>query len=115
MLAHWPLLSPKAFASYSAEEFREYIQSLYVAPVVKEKKPKPPPKLSWKRLKEGGFSFATRRTPKWITVEERALFKTQMDLNERELFLLFKEKKLVLVPDVEDGRKLEQEIKEIPW
>lgn len=61
-----PLLSPKAFADYSAAEFKEYVCSLYVAP------PEPPVKAEYAvRLnKKGNLVLTVRRDPKWLSTSE---------------------------------------------
>lgn len=61
-----PLLSPKALADYSPEEFQQYIRSLYVAPAER----KIPVEVSISLNKKGTPVLRISREPKFLLASE---------------------------------------------
>lgn len=84
------LISPKHFTEYSAEEYREYVRSLYIEP---ERK-KAARDFSFRINDKGTFVFTVRnRKPKYLTPEELDLIAEENNLSKREVWLRAAEKK----------------------
>lgn len=74
------LLSPKDFASFTPEEYRQYVKTLYFkkvkkTPTIRLKKTKPPFVVT--KTAKGNLSVIINRTPKWITSDELNLISTE--------------------------------------
>jgi hypothetical protein len=68
-----PLLSSRALSDFTAEEYKNYVKSLYFkkqkkTPVIRIKKKKA--EIEWGLTKKGNISLKIRREPKWITSDE---------------------------------------------
>lgn len=115
-----PLLSLRPFLSFSPEEFRAHVESLYVDPeIAKEKKrarmKKPQAKpFTWRRNKKGTFILRVNRKPKWITPEEFDFLSIEALLPANELFLYLKEKEIKISTQVVQDA-IAQQVEEIPW
>lgn len=83
-----PLLSVKPFREYTAEDYKNYIRSLFKPRTKKQPRVKKRFKLSVKRLKKGNLSVKTRRSPKYITQEEYSAL--CLTIPENELFIALK-------------------------
>jgi len=102
-------LSTKPFTSYEKEEFKQYVEGLFVAPAVR--KPKAPAKLTWKQGKRG-LTFTTGRKPKWIMRSEFELLCNEFKMTPGELDSVLKEKGFTLVPGAAEGAALSKNAKE---
>ncbi len=97
-----PLLSPKAFADYSPEEYLTYVRSLYVEP------PKPAPLAEYAvRLNAKGTPVITvRRKPKHLTSAEVQSIAEELGLSLQFCWLMILKKKIsIKVPDCRSKRK----------
>ncbi len=92
-----PLLSPKAFAEYSAEEYQAYVRSLYVEP----ERPAPLAEYAVRLNAKGNPVLTVRRKPKWLTSAEVASAATDINWPLQKLWLHIRRKKIdIRTPDV---------------
>jgi hypothetical protein len=70
------------------------------------------PRIIAKRTSAGNISLTTKRKPKWITAEEFGEVSRSLELKQRELWLLLKQKGFLCVRDSAEGAALTQTAKE---
>lgn len=98
-----PLISPKPFEEFGAEEYYAYVQSMYGVRVKRgAKPPSPAPGLSVSRTKKGALSV--RRTPKarafdYVTMHEVELLAKAADVSQAELWNCFKRRGFIVARD----------------
>ena len=101
-------LSPKPFSEYQVEEFKSYVEGLYVKPPEPVRK-RGPAKLTIKKGKKGGLVIHTSRKPYWAHIADivewaHALGMTEASLKEALLAKGFK-----LFADAAAGLKFQKE------
>lgn len=98
------LLSPKAIADYSPEEYKAYTRSLYFKKVKKEpafKIVKKKKELEWKKTEKGNLSITVRRDPKVITKAELAMIVDALAFDFTEEQVMKKLKKVEVKESLE--------------
>ena len=111
-----PLLSPKPFADHTAEEYHDYVKSLYALPVKKRAAPKKKTTgITARRNKKGSVVVSCRRSWRWVTLPEAELLAHSLSLPINEFYLMLKERKFTFIKDKVEAKQLEDKLKEIPW
>lgn len=110
------LISPKPFTEYSAEEYHEYIRSMYALPKAKSGK-LPAQSLTLKRTKKGALSIRrTKNRPfAYVTMSELATLATAVGASQTEAWNAFKKKGFIIAKDRLDAERIYGSIKEIPF
>lgn len=85
-----PLRSPKPFAQYSPEEYKQYIESLHIKPVEKL----PPAEWAVRLNAKGTPVITVRRKPKWITFTEARLMSKEVKFTYQEILTQLRKKKI---------------------
>lgn len=114
-----PLLSPKHLNSFSPEEYKAYVRSLYDKPEkrrlgIRLKKKKP--EFAWKKTPAGNISITINRRPKWLSREEIEQIVKESALPANEVWLhVLNPKKMIRVSTREEEERIMKSIEEIPW
>jgi len=109
------LIAPKAFREYSAEDYRDYVISMFALPTAKRgaKPPSAAPGLCVGRTKSGALSL--RRTKlrafAYVTRAELAALAQQAKTNQSDLWNLFTQKKYLITDSRMTAEKLYAETK----
>lgn len=95
----WPLISPIAYETHSAESFYAYIKSLMNSNASKE--------VSGVSISKSGEKLTIRmsRSPKVVTRDELTILAKEYELNETELLKIFKKRKIGIDYADNDERK----------
>jgi hypothetical protein len=114
-----PLISPKPFTGYTADEYHAYVTAMYALPVKRGAKPKSPVSGLAVTRGEAG-ELRVRRTAKarpfpYATIAEVKLLADHVKCGQAELWNLLKAKKFILGQTRMECEKIYAEIEEIPW
>lgn len=85
-----PLLSPKPFAQFTAQEYHSYIQTLYREPP----KAEPPADFTVRLNAKGNPVIRINRKPKFLTAKEIKLIAEQLGWKQQTLWLHIVKKKI---------------------
>lgn len=116
-----PLIAPKHFSAYTAEEYHAYVSSMYG---LRQKGSKPKAGsgiqgLSISRTKKGVLSIrrnAKQRPFAYVLQEEINLFvKSVPGTSTAEVWNAFKAKKFLIAKNKAEAEEIYKNIKEIPW
>jgi len=119
-LAWIPLLSPQPLESYSPENFREYVRSLYHKKTARVKrgasaKVKKRPGVTARLNKKGTLVISTKRKdPKYLTQEELLEIETKTGRPANEVFLKTKQKGFTVMTHAE-ADEIRVSLGELPW
>lgn len=91
MKRHIPLLSPRPFAVYSAQEYHTYIRSLYRTPAEAAGKPEPR-EFSFRRNDKGNPVITIRRKPKYLTKAEVNLCALELGMPQNEMWVYLRDR-----------------------
>lgn len=97
------LLSPKPFHEFTAKEFHDYVESLYMPGESKQSRLVDGVTLS--KNKKGTDIVRVTRTNKCITRDEIKLLALEYAKDEMETLALFKTRKIEVIYDAGDARK----------
>lgn len=86
-----PFLSRKRLSEFTPTEYKDYVKSLYQAPVVKAPKVKADFAI---RKDKRGITFSMTRKPKWVTFDELFVMSKKHELNYQELIAAAKKRKI---------------------
>ncbi len=104
----WTPLLTKPFNTYSPEDFKLYVRSLFNKPAkkvrtIKLKKQKPP--FSWKLSpKKRTLSLTVNREPKWLSEGEMALISAQSGAPLSAIFITMKKKGIKVSTETEEKK-----------
>jgi len=99
--SHIPLLAPKHISQFEAQEYKDYIISLYIDP----KADKPVKReFNASKTKKGSIVIRINRKPKWITRSEINILAKELNMPKSEMFLLVCKRKIEIRPEVENGK-----------
>lgn len=87
-----PLLSPKPFAEYGAEEYQNYIRSLYQEPP----KAAPPAEFAVRLNAKGNPVLTVRRDPKWLSSAEVQIIAQELGWSLQHTWLHVVKKKVAI-------------------
>lgn len=85
-----PLLSKKALAEYTPEEYKAYIESLYQEP----ERAAPPKEVSASLNKKGTLTIRINRDPKYITSKEVDALAEELSWTKQKTWLEVRRRKI---------------------
>jgi hypothetical protein len=88
----WPLLSPKPLRDYSPQEYKAYIESLYIEPPKKI----PPAEVRISLNKKGSIVLRITRSPKFVLAAEVPILAREVGLTQQALWMILRKKKIEL-------------------
>lgn len=96
-----PLLAPKAFAQFTSDEFKRYVESLYCEPV----RVAPPADFTVRLNKKGTPVIRINRKPKFLTPAEIKVIADEISWSYQTLWLAVAKKKIeIRVPSAKPKR-----------
>ncbi len=113
-----PLIAPKPFAEFTADEFHVHVQAMYEVRTKRGAKPVgPAPGLTVSRTKAGALSVRrTKARPfAYVTLGEIAELAKAAQTNQSDLWNLFKRRKFIIAQTRMQAENIYAELKGIPF